>query len=212
MTAFTRKRRKMAYSNFTFDKIRKELNLMTEDKTGLFSHIAEVKADEYFSKSLKEDNIPLGLAINTEKARSELIIAPVLLELRKMTNKQISLFSGIEFDVIEEQGLNGVCDFIVSLSPEQFFLDAPIVVIVEAKKEDITKGLPQCIAEMRASQIFNGRRENQIETIYGVVTTGSNWKFLKLQNQTVYMDFDEYHIKELDKIMGILFSMCQKNS
>jgi hypothetical protein len=38
-----------------------------------------VKADEYFSKSLKEDNIPLGLAINTEKARSELIIAPVLL-------------------------------------------------------------------------------------------------------------------------------------
>jgi hypothetical protein len=65
---------------------------------------------------------------------------------------------------------------------------------------------------MRASQIFNERRENQIETIYGVVTTGSNWKFLKLQNQTVYIDFDEYHIKELNKIMGILLSMCQKNS
>jgi hypothetical protein len=202
----------MAYSNFTFDKVRKDLNLITKDKSGLFSHITEVKADEYFSKSLKEDNIPLGLAINTEKARSELIIAPVLLELRKMMNKQVSLFSGIEFDVVEEQGLNGVCDFIVSLSSEQFFLDAPIVVIVEAKKEDITKGLPQCIAEMRASQIFNGRRENQIETVYGVVTTGSNWKFLKLQNQTVYIDFDEYHIKELDKIMGILFSMCQKNT
>ena len=202
----------MAYSNFTFDKVRKELNLITENKTGLFSHIAEVKVDEYFSKSLKEDNIPLGLAINTEKARSELIIAPVLLELRKMMNKQISLFSGIELDVVEEQGLNGVCDFIISLSSEQFFLDAPIVVIAEAKKEDITKGLPQCIAEMRASQIFNGRRENQIETIYGVITTGNNWKFLKLQNQTVYIDFDEYHIKELNKIMGILFSMCHKNS
>jgi hypothetical protein len=202
----------MAYSNFTFDKIRKELNIIIKDKTGLFSHITEVKTDEYFSKSLKEDNVPLGLAINTEKARSELIIAPVLLELRKMTDKQVSLFSGIEFDVIEEQGLNGVCDFIISLSSEQFFLDAPVVVIVEAKKEDITKGLPQCIAEMKASQIFNGRRENQIETIYGVVTTGSNWKFLKLQNQTVYIDFDEYHIKELDKIMGILFSMCQKNT
>ncbi len=202
----------MAYSNFTFDKIRKDLNLMTEDKTGLFSHITEVKTDEYFSKSLKEYNIPLGSAINTEKARSELIIAPVLLELKKMMNKQISLFSGIEFDVAEEHGLNGVCDFIVSLSPEQFFLDAPIVVIAEAKKEDITKGLPQCIAEMRASQIFNGKRENQIGTVYGVVTTGSIWKFLELQNQTVYIDFDEYHIKELDKIMGILFSMCQKKN
>ncbi len=202
----------MSYSNFTFDKVKKELNLIPTDKTGLFSHIDEAEPDEFFSKSLKEDNIPLGLAINTEKARSELIITPVLLELRKMMNKQISLFSGIEFNVVEEQGLNGICDFIVSLSVEQFFLDAPVVVIVEAKKEDITKGLPQCIAEMRASQIFNERRDNQIETIYGVVTTGSNWKFLKLQNQTVYIDFDEYHIKELNKIMGILFSMCQKKA
>ena len=202
----------MAYSNFTFDKIKKELNLITEDKTGLFSHIAEVEADKYFSESLRENNIPLGLAINTEKARSELIITPVLLELRKMMNKQISLFSGIEFNVIEEQGLNGVCDFIVSLSTEQFYLDAPIVIIVEAKKEDITRGLPQCIAEMRASQIFNENRGNQIETIYGVVTTGSNWKFLKLRNQTVSMDLDEYYIKELNKIMGILLGMCQKNA
>jgi hypothetical protein len=200
----------MGYSNFTFDKIRQDLNLAIQDKIGLFRDIVGVEVNEYFSTVLAEDNIPLGLAINTEKARSELIIAPVLLELRKMMNKQISLFSGIEFDVLAEQGLNGICDFIVSLSTEQFFLDAPIVVILEAKKEDITKGLPQCIAEMRASQIFNLRRENQIETIYGVVTTGSNWKFLKLQDQTVYLDFDEYHIKELDKIMAILLSMCQK--
>jgi hypothetical protein len=85
-----------------------------------------VKADEYFSKSLKEDNIPLGLAINTEKARSELIIAPVLLELRKMTNKHVSLFSGIEFDVVEELGLNGACDFIVSLSSEHNNRSLPI--------------------------------------------------------------------------------------
>ncbi len=203
---------KMPYSTFTFEKIKKDLSLSTIDKMGLFSHITGVETDEMFSKSLTEDNIPIGLAINTEKARSELIIMPMLLELRKMMNKQISLFSGIEFNVDEEVGLNGVCDFVVSLSSEQFFLDAPVVVIVEAKKEDITKGLPQCIAEMRASQIFNEKRENQIETVYGVVTTGSNWKFLKLQNQTVYIDFDEYHIKEFNKIMGILLTMCLKKA
>ncbi|MBF0100886.1 MAG: hypothetical protein HQK77_08270 [Desulfobacterales bacterium] len=202
----------MPYSTFTFEKIKKDLSLSTIDKMGLFSHITGVETDEMFSKSLTEDNIPIGLAINTEKARSELIIMPMLLELRKMMNKQISLFSGIEFNVDEEVGLNGVCDFVVSLSSEQFFLDAPVVVIVEAKKEDITKGLPQCIAEMRASQIFNEKRENQIETVYGVVTTGSNWKFLKLQNQTVYIDFDEYHIKEFNKIMGILLTMCLKKA
>ena len=65
---------------------------------------------------------------------------------------------------------------------------------------------------MKAAHIFNEKRENKLETIYGVVTTGSNWKFMKLQNQTVYIDFDEYPIKELNKIMGILLNMCQKNS
>lgn len=198
----------MAYSHFTFDKIKNDLHLIIKDQAGLFNNVTAAKTDEHFLHSLLEDNIPLGLAINTEKARSELIITPILLELRRMLNKQISLFSGIEFNVAKKYGLSGTCDFILSLSTEQFFLDAPVVIIVEAKKEDITKGLPQCIAEMRAAQIFNERRENQIATIYGVVTTGSNWKFIQLKQQTVIIDFDEYHIKELPKIMGILFSMC----
>jgi transketolase C-terminal domain/subunit len=52
--------------------------------------------------------------------------------------------------------------------------------IVEAKNENIKGGLGQCVAEMVAAQIFNEREANAIDTIYGAVTTGEIWKFLKL--------------------------------
>jgi hypothetical protein len=58
------------------------------------------------------------LGRNSEKARSELIIAPILVDLRRQLNEQISLFSGVDFTVDETKGLNGTCDFIITQSPE----------------------------------------------------------------------------------------------
>ena len=68
--------------------------------------------------------VPLAISIGTEKARSELIVADVLVELREQFNHGISLFSGIDFNVDVESGLTGVCDFLISLSPGQLFLEA----------------------------------------------------------------------------------------
>ena len=45
--------------------------------------------------------------MNTEKARSELIIAPILMEAIRLARPPVSLFSGAAFDVDKEQGLNG---------------------------------------------------------------------------------------------------------
>ena len=95
------------------------------------------------------ENVPLALASNTGKSRSEMIIAPILIALRKYLNNQISLFSGIDFTVDSAQGLNGNCDFIISRSPELLIINAPVVTIVEAKKENINTGLGQCVAEMQ---------------------------------------------------------------
>lgn len=148
----------MTYSNFSFDQI-KQLSIKTEHKVGLFSDIDPIGISEMFYREMLEDIVPLALSNNTEKARSELIISPVLLQLRKLENKKISLFSGIDFNVDEEKGLKGACDFIISLSDQQLFLDAPVIALVEAKKENIIQGIPQCIAEMKAAQIFNERRK-----------------------------------------------------
>ncbi|MFM7369314.1 MAG: hypothetical protein ACKO2Z_16300, partial [Sphaerospermopsis kisseleviana] len=82
-----------------------------------------------------------------------------------------------------------------------------VVTIVEAKKENINAGLGQCVAEMIAARMFNEREGNNIQTIYGTVTTGTNWKFLKLINQVVEIDLSEYYINNIGKILGILSSI-----
>ena len=170
----------MAYSDFKLKEIVKQFDLTLNENLDLFATIPEVEASEILKVMLKE-NAALAVDINTEKARSELIIAPILLEVRRQLNYQIGLFSGSEFNVSPEQGLNGICDFLISLSPERLFISAPVITLVEAKKEDIKAGLGQCVAEMLAAQLFNEREENEIPTIYGVVTSGTNWRFLKLE-------------------------------
>jgi len=86
------------------------------------------------------------------------LIAPILTEVRRQVNYQISLFSGTDFNVDLEKGLIGYCDFLLSASKEQFFISAPVITIVEAKNENIIGGLGQCVAEMVAAQIFNQRQ------------------------------------------------------
>ncbi|MGB3512118.1 MAG: hypothetical protein WBA93_23335 [Microcoleaceae cyanobacterium] len=85
-----------------------------------------------------KQNVPIALAIATEKASSELIIINILLEIKRQL--QISFFSGIDFSVDRDKGLNGFCDFIISQSPEQLYLDTPVIALVEAKNERIVGG------------------------------------------------------------------------
>ncbi|MCT7993295.1 hypothetical protein [Laspinema olomoucense] len=195
----------MAYSDFKLNRLIKQFSLTLNEDTDLFGGIPEVQPSEMLQIFLKE-NAALAVDINTEKARSELIIAPILLEVRRQVKYQVGLFSGSEFNVAPERGLNGTCDFLISLSPERLFISAPVITLVEAKKEDIKAGFGQCVAEMLAAQLFNEQEENQISTIYGAVTSGTVWRFLKLEGQMVYIDRVEYYLSEVAKILGILLS------
>ncbi len=201
----------MAYSDFTLKKIQELFTLKIVEKTGIFSEIKQIKISDFLTETLSE-NVPLAISINTEKGRSELIIAPILVELRKIFKREISIFSGTDLNVDKEKNLTGFCDFIISKSPEQLFLNSPIITIVEAKNENIMTGLGQCIAEMIAARIFNEKEGNQIDKIYGVITSGNIWKFLKLEDNSVYIDLDDYGIKEISNIMGILASMIEQKA
>ncbi|MGI8502598.1 MAG: hypothetical protein ACR2LR_15885 [Hassallia sp.] len=195
----------MPYSQFTIDVISETFGFTISERIGIFTDVPRVEYSTLLTQILKE-YIPLAVAIGTEKSRSEFIIAPILFELKKQLANRISLFSGKEFNVAPEQGLSSFCDFLISLSPEQLFIQAPVVTIVEAKNDNIQLGLGQCIAEMIAAQLFNERKQNKIEIIYGVVTTGSVWKFMRLIEQRIEVDLDEYFIQDIGKILGILRS------
>ncbi|MEG4227396.1 hypothetical protein QUA35_20400 [Microcoleus sp. N9_B2] len=174
----------MAYSDFKLKELVKQFDLTLNENQDLFGDAPEVEPSENLKSWLLE-NSGLAVDINTEKARSELIVAPILLEVRRQVNYQISLFSGSEFNVDPEKGLNGTCDFLVSLSPERLFISAPVIALVEAKKEDIKAGLGQCGAEMLAARLFNEQEGNNIPTIYGTVTSGTVWRFLKLEGNLI---------------------------
>ena len=195
----------MAYSDFKLSELIKTFGLTLTEAVDLFADVEEVECSDNLAFNLK-DSIPLALAIGTEKARSEMIIVPILLEMKRRLNHQISLFSGTDFNVDFEKGLNGICDFIISLSPEQLFISAPVITLVEAKNDNIKSGLGQCVAEMIAAQLFNEREGNEIKPIYGVVTTGELWKFLKLEGKLVSIDLSNYPVVNANKILGILMN------
>ena len=201
----------MAYSNFTLETVREEFQLETIESANIFADIAPVPPSEALVAELAK-KVQLAVAIRTEKARSELIVTNVLVELREQFNRNISLFSGIDFSVDAEKGLTGTCDFLISLSPEQFYLEAPVIVLVEAKNADPTLGIGQCVAEMLAAQYFNHQKGNSISCIYGATTTGTEWLFLKLEGQKLYIDMSVYAIERCDKILGILSSMVNQKA
>jgi hypothetical protein len=194
----------MAYSDFTtIAKVRESFDLTVEEPLNLFADIPEILPSSYLQTTLNE-NVSLATAINTEKARAELIIAPILLEVRRKFNFQVGFFSGSEFNVDVAAGLNGYCDYILTVSKDSYEIRAPVITLTEAKNESIKSGLGQCIAEMVAAQLFNQRNGEQIESIYGAVTTGTDWKFLQLIDSTISIDKRDYFINEVSQILGIL--------
>ncbi len=202
----------MSYSDYkTVESIREKFKISVVSGESQFSDTMEIPSGNLLTETLK-DSIPLALNINTEKARSELIICPVLMEVRRLLHKKISLFSGVDFNVDENLGLSGYCDFILSNSPDQIFIDYPVVCIVEAKNENIRSGYGQCIAEMIAARIFNDQRGISLKYILGVVTTGSNWRFLKYEDNVVTVDYDEYLISQVGKILGIFVAAMNDNA
>lgn len=196
----------MVFRDFRLPDVLKKFDLTTSERAGLFEDRPPVVPSQSLLEMLRY-NVPLASSMGTEKARSELLIAPMLVEVKRAHRPDISLFSGVELSVDPEAGLTGVCDFLMSASPEQLFVKAPVVALAEAKNENLREGTGQCAAEMVAAKIFNEREGTAVTTIHGVVTTGTIWKFLSLTDKTLEIDLNEYSISQPEKILGILVSM-----
>jgi hypothetical protein len=192
----------MAFAEFSFPKVEQDLGLHLRD-ADLFPSAPECPVRESIAEIVRE-GVQLALANSTEKAKSEFIIAPVLLELRRLAGGKIALFSGVEWDVDPARGLVGYCDFILTKGGSEHILRAPFVAVVEAKNDLIRTGLGQCIAAMYAARISNERSHERSGPVFGVVSTGAAWKFLRMDGDDVLLDREEHFIDNLPKLMGIL--------
>jgi hypothetical protein len=192
----------MPYSSFTLDDVEEKFGLDFQ-ASSFIPELKPILPSEWLKETLLM-TLPLAKIAGSEKARSEFIIAPILVELIKLTNNEISVFSGEDFTVDRELGLNGICDFIISQSSNQIKVSAPVIALVEAKKGVLKDGWGQCIAEMLAANKFNEHRKKSIEYMYGIVTSGNSWQFLRMKEKTVIIDPDEYTIASIEKLLAIL--------
>jgi hypothetical protein len=189
----------MTYSDFTLDRVLQTFEL-TLAQERLFADVAPVTLSPWLQETLHKGR---QLALVSEKARSEFLVVPVLLEIRELSENAIAIYSGQRLDVDPGRGLVGECDFVLAHAPPLPVLQSPIVTIVEAKKQDIEAGLGPCVAQMVGAQMFNQQHGYTLEALFGCVTTGEAWQFLHLVQQAVTLDADRFYIVHMEAIMGV---------
>jgi hypothetical protein len=199
----------MAYNDFTLERVEQVLGV-TVQPDDLFDHVSPLPVPEWLRESLERG---MELALVSDKARSEFIVSPILLAIRDLSQNTIAIYSGQRLDVGPEQGLVGECDFILALSPPVPVLRSPLVTIVEAKKNDIELGLGQCIAQMVGARIFNERAGHEVSQVFGCVTTGETWQFLRLQGPIAGIDRRRYFINQVGLLLAVwqaVISACRR--
>jgi hypothetical protein len=190
----------MAYTDFTLETAEAELGVTARPGT-LFPGLRPLPVPGWLQDLLARG---MRLALVSEKARSEFIVAPILLAVRELSGERVAILSGQRLDVDPARRLLGECDFILALSDPVPRLRAPLLTVAEAKKNDIDAGLGQCVAQMVAAQVYNERAGQQLPAVYGCVTTGETWQFLRLVQTAVTIDQGRLYI---DNVGGILAAL-----
>lgn len=191
----------MAFSNFRYPDVIETFGL-EEQLTDLYGHVPPISLGT--SEPILRVGGSLAQAIHTEKARSEWIVAPLLLDMWERFHGVVSLYSGVELDADADAGLNGFCDFLVSRSPQLPRPRAPVVMVVEAKNDSVPNGYGQCIAGLVGLQRFNRKEGREVATMYGCVTTGAQWRFMTLAGNVLTFDAVQYDYTQPERILGIL--------
>jgi hypothetical protein len=189
-----------SYRYYKVSDLKNVCDIASSQIDDLLSPIDDILPSDFLKQNLQRN---LLMPMLNEKAKSELIVMPILVELAT-NNQSFKPLSGITFNVDNEKGLKGVCDFMISNSSNISELEAPIVCIFEAKDDKLESWYGQCGAEMYAARIFNEREGNDIKIIYGAVTNGFTWQFLKLEGQTLFIDAQRYGTANLPQLLGAI--------
>ncbi len=196
----------MAFSDFGFEEVLTKFKL-THATAVLFPTVSRTPPPSWLTASLAR--ITPAMRAN-EKSRSECLIAPILTAVREVSGDKLAVFSGARFDVDPANGLNGECDFLLTLSPPVYPIRAPVVAMAEAKKADLDLGMGQCVSEMLAAQAFNRAEQSRDGPMFGCVTNGDQWQFLRLDGTRLVSDWKPYSSAVLDELLGAFLAVMRE--
>jgi hypothetical protein len=196
----------MAYTDFTLESIEQQFGVRNQ-RQRLFQPLQALPVSSTLQTALERAN---ELVLRTEKAKSEWIVAPILLEIRLLTNRFFTIFSGDNLLADEAAGLRGECDFILAKDTGSFDINYPILSVVEAKKNDLDIGIPQCAAQLIGVRIFNQKKGISPPSLYGCVTTADEWVFMRLTNNELVIDSRKYYLVEIGELLALFVKLIDE--
>jgi hypothetical protein len=147
-------------------------------------------------KARIEESLP-RLSLNSEMARREFLIAPVLTDLLHYTQATLN----VEYPVVVSNQLKGSLDYL--LQNQQTFL------VIEAKNEDLERGFVQLAVELIALDQWI---ESDQTVLHGAISTGNIWQFGQFDRQAraVTQDLDLYRVPaDLEELLQVLVRILE---
>ena len=140
----------------------------------------------------------------SEASRCETIIFPILKESYKAYADQYALW--IKQSIVYDDVLNGIPDYFISTRSElgKTVVGSPLILLVEAKKNDFEQGWGQCLAELVAAQKINAKNMNGNADfpVFGIVTDGTLWQFGRLIGDTFTQNRADFALTNLPTLFG----------
>jgi len=191
----------MAYRDFTLEDLQMKFGVASGKKP-LFKGVKlkKIIISDWLKKVL---SIGQTLPLRTEKAKSEAVVSPILFYLKDLNDDFLMMYSGEVLKVDRKLGLNGECDFLLAKNTGSLGINLPMITVVEAQKGELDLGIEQCAAQMYGAMLFNQKMNKPLDVIYGCVTNGREWQFMRLEDKLLHADEEIYTIKELPTILGI---------
>jgi hypothetical protein len=197
----------MSYTDFSLESVTGVLGV-TAEPADLFGAVTPLAVPGWLREMLDRGMRQILLS---EKARSEFIVVPVLLACQELSPAPLAIYSGPRLDVDPERGLVGECDFILAATPPVPALRAPLLTVVEAKRNEVESGVWQCVAQMVGARLFNERSGHPLPAVYGCVTNGEAWQFLRLVGPLAGIDLRRYYIDNVGAILAVLQRIVSGN-
>jgi hypothetical protein len=140
---------------------------------------------------------------------SKKLLIDALCEESILTCERLKVWKGA---ALRSDALNGNVDYLIA--ENRVYLEAPMLCIAEAKKDNFEQGLGQCLVEMQACQWNNQQMAQVPIDVIGIVTNGNTWQFYKLTPDNQVYETQPHSIGDLEVILGYLrsvFRLCEHN-
>ncbi len=192
----------MAFSDFkTISDVQEKFKIKYENDNIFF--VEDREPSEQFISEFEFSKKYIDV-FESEGSRCEIVIFPILKEVYKDYAENYGLWvrKSIKYDDI----LNGTPDYLIATRSELGLtvLGSPMVMLVEAKKNDFELGWGQCLAELVAAQRINGDPDFPV---YGIVTDGILWQFGRLAGDVYTRNSANYSLDNLPILFGAMDSV-----